>query len=469
MSPSRRNSITKGLLNLLLSDSVGETINSVVTKLYKKSDFDLDRAQRGVVFLDGLDKLCINTDRNGDENAKKQVFEEIFKVVSGTMINVSRLVDRGMSVEDAAKTLFKDENQVNNFENCGEFLDTSSMFFVGFGGPPDGFERAKEEQEEQNKNKLSPNDPRLHSPASGAVSLIENDKNGGDDRKLSSGHYSGGSNYSDRQTPTRTNRQQQQGAKEGKKEPGDGPGGGDKRKDSGYGGSGVVKETRPKKQYDDLYEDDGYDDDYYDDDESIEDEEAKQLSRLLEVCETDLHEADSKFKQFQKLWGMQDIEFEFEDGALETIATQAMYQQTGQNGISNILEKLFMTIKFDIPSPQFGKRVSKIRVSEASVIGTKRPIYYFESYSRQTSVDSGLDEITQSRKPSIVISETNSKQQRDTSKRSIHSNTTPSSPLYYHRNISANLAPIREEAKSIPKSEYLYQEFELEMLDQMDL
>ena len=189
----------------------------------------------------------------------------------------------------------------------------------------------------------------------------------------------------------------------------------------------------------------------------------------MEVCETDLHEADSKFKQFQKLWGMQDIEFEFEDGALETIATQAMYQQTGQNGISNILEKLFMTIKFDIPSPQFGKRVSKIRVSEASVIGTKRPIYYFESYSRQTSVDSGLDEITQSRKPSIVISETNSKQQRDTSKRSIHSNTTPSSPLYYHRNISANLAPIREEAKSIPKSEYLYQEFELEMLDQMDL
>merc|ERR1719414_2851078 len=117
MSPSRRNSITKGLLSLLLSgEEAGETINTVVTKLYKKSEFDLDRAQRGVVFLDGLDKLCNNTDRNGDENAKKQVFEEIFKVVSGTMINVSRLVDRGMSVEDAAKALFKDENQVSNSE-----------------------------------------------------------------------------------------------------------------------------------------------------------------------------------------------------------------------------------------------------------------------------------------------------------------------------------------------------------------
>ena len=470
MSPSRRNSITKGLLSMLLSgEEAGETINTVVTKLYKKSEFDLDRAQRGVVFLDGLDKLCNNTDRNGDDNAKKQVFEEIFKVVSGTMINVSRLVDRGMSVEEARNKLLEVPNQNKSFENCGEFLDTSNMFFVGFGGPPDGFERASEKQKEQNK-KVSPNDPRLHSPASGAVSLIENDKDGSGERKLSSGHYSGDSNYSGRQTPTRTNRQQQQGTKEGKKEPGDGPGGGEKRKDSGYGGSGV---TRPKKQYDDFYEDDGYGDDYYDDDDdSIEDEEAKQLSRLLEVCETDLYEADSKFKECQKLWGMQDIEFEFEDGALETIATQAMYQQTGENGISNILEKLFMTIKFDIPSPQYGKRVAKIRVSEAAVIGTKRPIYYFtDSYTRQTSVDSGLDLISQSRKSSSVISETSSIKS-NSSKRSIHSNSSSSSSSssasYYHKNISANLAPIREEAKSIPKS-YEYSEFDLEMLENMEM
>ena len=463
MSPSRRNSITKGLLNMLYSDSAGETINTVITKLYKKSDFDLDRSQRGVVFLDGLDKLCNNTDRSGDDNAKKQVFEEIFKVVSGTMINVSRLVDRGFSIDEARDELFEDNNQEKITENCGDFLDTSNMFFVGFGGPPDGFERESEKQKEQNKNKLSPNDPRLHSPASGAVSLIEDDKDGDEGQKLSSGHYSGGSNCG-RQTPTRTSRQQPQGAKEGQKEPGDGPGGGgEKRKDSGYGGSGVA---RQKKQYDDLYEDDGYGDDYYDDDdESIEDEESKQLSRLLEVCETDLHEADSKFKECQKLWGMQDIEFEFEDGALESIATQAMYQQTGENGIANILEKLFMTIKFDIPSPQFGKRVSKIEITEASVIGTKRPVYHFasyKSYTKETSVDSGLDIITQSRKPSVVVSEVTPRQ---SSKRSIYSNSSSS---YYNKNISANLAPIREEAKSIPKySEY--SDFDLEILETLEL
>lgn len=48
-----------------------ETINSVIAKLYKKADFVLSKAQRGIIFLDGMDKIGLNT--SCSDLAKKQV------------------------------------------------------------------------------------------------------------------------------------------------------------------------------------------------------------------------------------------------------------------------------------------------------------------------------------------------------------------------------------------------------------
>ena len=52
-------------------DENKETINSVISKLYRKADFDLSKAQRGVIFLDGMDKIGSN--QNTSEIAQKQV------------------------------------------------------------------------------------------------------------------------------------------------------------------------------------------------------------------------------------------------------------------------------------------------------------------------------------------------------------------------------------------------------------
>ena len=62
-----------GSLDVLMSgcDENKETINSVISKLYRKADFDLSKAQRGVIFLDGMDKIGSN--QNTSEIAHQQV------------------------------------------------------------------------------------------------------------------------------------------------------------------------------------------------------------------------------------------------------------------------------------------------------------------------------------------------------------------------------------------------------------
>ena len=52
-------------------DENNETINSVISKLYRKAEFNLPKAQRGIIFLDGMDKIGANV--NITEFAKKQV------------------------------------------------------------------------------------------------------------------------------------------------------------------------------------------------------------------------------------------------------------------------------------------------------------------------------------------------------------------------------------------------------------
>ena len=52
-------------------DENKETINTVISKLYRKAEFDLTKAQRGIIVLDGMDKIGSN--QNISEVARKQV------------------------------------------------------------------------------------------------------------------------------------------------------------------------------------------------------------------------------------------------------------------------------------------------------------------------------------------------------------------------------------------------------------
>ncbi len=105
-SGRRRGSFSHALLSG--GSSPSETINTVIAKLFRKADYDLGKAQRGIVFLDGMDKIGSNV--SGGKAANKQVLREILQTIDGTTVDVTR---------------------VGSEDN--EVIDTSHIFFVCFG------------------------------------------------------------------------------------------------------------------------------------------------------------------------------------------------------------------------------------------------------------------------------------------------------------------------------------------------
>ena len=66
-----------------MSGYVGETIWDMVPKLLKKADFDVDLAERGIVFLDNMDRVGLNSGSVNSAEAEKhgrETLTEIFHV-----------------------------------------------------------------------------------------------------------------------------------------------------------------------------------------------------------------------------------------------------------------------------------------------------------------------------------------------------------------------------------------------------
>ncbi|CAI8310486.1 MAG: ATP-dependent Clp protease ATP-binding subunit ClpX [Cellulomonadaceae bacterium TMED98] len=62
-------------------------------------------------------------------------------------------------------------------------------------------------------------------------------------------------------------------------------------------------------------------------------------------------------KQYQRMFQLDDVELEFEPGALEEIADLAALRQTGARGLRAILEEVLGPVMFDVPSSDTIERV----------------------------------------------------------------------------------------------------------------
>ena len=105
---------------------------------------------------------------------------------------------------------------------------------------------------------------------------------------------------------------------------------------------------------------------------SSDEDESFQGLRESKLAQQLMHESKaSPIAYYQSLWGMKDVQLKFTPEALEVIANQACSQGAGHEGIGTILEKLFLTIKFDI----LGSDVVAVEINEDAVFGKERPVY----------------------------------------------------------------------------------------------
>src|SRR3954464_7306297 len=100
------------------------------------------------------------------------------------------------------------------------------------------------------------------------------------------------------------------------------------------------------------------------------------IATLLDLDETALvkilvEPKNALVKQYAKLFDMEDVQLEFTDDALHSIAIRAIDRKTGARGLRSILEGILLDTMFDLPSMD---GVDEVHIDKEVVEGRKEPV-----------------------------------------------------------------------------------------------
>jgi ATP-dependent Clp protease ATP-binding subunit ClpX len=100
------------------------------------------------------------------------------------------------------------------------------------------------------------------------------------------------------------------------------------------------------------------------------------IATLLDLDETALvkilvEPKNALVKQYAKLFDMEDVQLEFTDDALHSIAVKAIERKTGARGLRSILEGILLDTMFDLPSMD---GVDEVHIDKDVVEGRKEPV-----------------------------------------------------------------------------------------------
>ncbi len=100
------------------------------------------------------------------------------------------------------------------------------------------------------------------------------------------------------------------------------------------------------------------------------------IATLLDLDETALvkilvEPKNALVKQYAKLFDMEDVQLEFTDDALHSVAKKAIERKTGARGLRSILESILLDTMFDLPSMD---GVDEVHIDAEVVEGRKDPV-----------------------------------------------------------------------------------------------
>ena len=88
-------------------------------------------------------------------------------------------------------------------------------------------------------------------------------------------------------------------------------------------------------------------------------------------------------KQYQKLFELDGVELEFEDGSLKEVAMEAIKCNTGARGLRAILEQSMLDIMYDLPNR---KNVKKCIVTKNVIKKKEKPVLVLEDGKKERSM-----------------------------------------------------------------------------------
>jgi ATP-dependent Clp protease ATP-binding subunit ClpX len=95
---------------------------------------------------------------------------------------------------------------------------------------------------------------------------------------------------------------------------------------------------------------------------------------------------NSLVKQYQRLYEMEDVELDFREDALKSIAKKAMERKTGARGLRSILESVLLESMYEIPSIE---NLSKVVIDASVINGESTPKLIYENPEKTPKASSG--------------------------------------------------------------------------------
>ncbi|MBP3329243.1 MAG: ATP-dependent Clp protease ATP-binding subunit ClpX [Clostridia bacterium] len=83
-------------------------------------------------------------------------------------------------------------------------------------------------------------------------------------------------------------------------------------------------------------------------------------------------------KQYKKLFGMDEVDLNFDEDALHAIAKKTLEKETGARGLRSITENILLPIMYDIPSDE---TVQSVQITKECVENGEKPIVMFKEHA----------------------------------------------------------------------------------------